>query len=42
MLLEYYNTYNDVSLQFEIMSDNDHSDVADENTKYSNTDLNLD
>ena len=41
MLLEYYNSYNDVSLHFEIMSDDNHSDIDDNNTEYSDTDSNL-
>lgn len=38
MLLEYYNSFNDVYLQFEIMSDDDNSDIFDDNTAYSDTD----
>ena len=41
MLSEYYNLYNDVSLQFEIISDDDHIYIVDNNTKYSDTDSNL-
>ena len=44
MLLECCNSFNNTSLQFEIISDDNNSDITDDNTAYSetNSDLNED